>query len=101
MDTVVRVLLLCVLVSYFPARAQAQSPLVTLWAKLCMADHPSVCVKEVVTDSTMSDITMGACMSPVGLVSARRFAQEHPLYTKWKFSGWSCQLGERINERRA
>jgi hypothetical protein len=102
MDTVVRLLLLCVLVSHFPERAQAQTPLVTIFARMCLADAPAVCIQEVVTDSTMSDVTMGACMGGLGQISAMRFAAEHPLYrSRWTFQGWSCQLGARLNERRA
>jgi len=90
-----------VVICVFPVSTLAQ-PQITLFATLCMNATPGVCIKAIVTDSTMSNLTMASCMGVEGQNSALQFATEHPQYAaKWFFKGWSCQFGQRINERGA
>lgn len=77
---------------------------ITLFAVICLAgadpeSEPKKCVHEIVADQYMAeDLTMGACLGASGQNSAKKFVEEHPLYSdtsKWKFAGWQCQMGNK------
>ena len=74
---------------------------VALVVLLCASfNHPHSCVKEVITDDTISPtLSISTCLYG-GQQAAVQFVQEHPLYHTWHLQGWSCQMG-RLPQRKS
>jgi hypothetical protein len=59
----------------------------------------STCVSLPVADSTQaqpdgSEMTMMGCMGTEGMISAKKYWEEHQdIRTVYHFGGWSCQIG--------
>jgi hypothetical protein len=76
---------------------------ITLYAIACLASatpqtNSENCKREIVADSNMSEtMTMSGCLGYQGESSARKFIEEHPLYSQpqWHFGGWACQMGNK------
>ena len=68
---------------------------VTLVAVLChVSPGPSgVCVEEIVTDSSKSDISFQSCMIQ-GQIGVEKWMSEHPIYrANWTLQRYKCAPG--------
>jgi len=68
---------------------------VTLVAVLChVSPGPSgVCVEEIVTDSSKSDISFQSCMIQ-GQIGVEKWMSEHPIYrADWTLQRYKCAPG--------
>lgn len=68
---------------------------VTLVAVLCrtLVGGPGVCVEEIVTDSSLSDITFQQCAMQ-GQLGISKWMAEHPVYrANWRLEGYKCAPG--------
>lgn len=62
----------------------------TLVAVLCLN---LLCVEEIVTDSSMSDINFQQCLVQ-GQLGIVKWMSEHPLYRDgWRLEKWKCVPG--------
>ena len=52
------------------------------------------CVEEVVTDSSLSSISITSCVTQ-GQSAAVQWLESHPPYRSWHISKWKCQFGDR------
>lgn len=69
---------------------------VTLFAIVCLnLAQPDSCVREKITDSQVEQMSITDCMGLNGLVTAKKFVENHALYHDWKLKGWACQIGNR------
>lgn len=68
---------------------------VTVMAVLCHLSNPSLCVTEIVTDTSMDDtLSLQSCM--MGQPQVVRWMQEHPVYSKgYTLSRWKCTIGNK------
>ncbi len=68
---------------------------VTLVAFLCEASSGPAgrCVEEIVTDTSLSNITFQSCMID-GQIGIAQWMSEHPIYrTGWTLRRYKCVLG--------
>jgi hypothetical protein len=68
---------------------------VTLIAVLChtLAGVSGICVEEIVTDSSLSDITFQQCMIQ-GQIGIAKWMSEHPIYhANWSLERYKCAPG--------
>jgi hypothetical protein len=60
---------------------------------------PSVEVAGAAGNPINIPLTFGACMGAVGQNAAKEFWQQHPVYSKHRFGGWRCRLGDRAGPK--
>lgn len=68
---------------------------ITVAAVLCHLANPTLCVEEIVTDSSMDEtLTLQSCM--IGEDKLVKFMEEHPIYRKgYTLSRWKCTIGNK------
>lgn len=75
---------------------------IALYLIACLnpANH-NTCVSLPVSDNTQaqpdgSEMTMMGCMGVEGMISARKYWEDHEDIRKvYSFGGWSCQIGNK------
>lgn len=64
--------------------------IITLVAMICnVSGDVPLCHQQVITDSTVSSITLPACMSN-GMLGVAQWMGEHPEYSEYKVTGFKC-----------
>lgn len=67
--------------------------IITISAVLCMVSKP-ICVEEIVTDSSMQELTMQSCM--IGEAPIVKWMSEHPVYRQgYRLDRWKCTIGNK------
>jgi hypothetical protein len=77
-----------------------QTVFVVLYLIACVdLTNRDTCVRVAVTDNTQAqpdglEMNMSGCMGVQGVISARRYWEEHPdMHETFKFGDWSCEIG--------
>ncbi len=72
----------------------------TLVALMCSLTGPG-CVEEIVTDTSMSELTWQGCMI-TGQIGVAKWMSEHPIYhSGWRLARWKCVAGHYNVQGRA